>query len=166
MMSAISLPVTADRTSRLILLVSLGFNLFFVGAVGALAARQYLAPPTTPTASIDRSAAARIERLAATLPAADADILRSEFRANAAPVEAAQETYRRAYDRVREALRAEPFEIERLRAMMGETRAARQGFDQPLQELIAAAAAKMSALGRDKLADWPPRRRNTNEANR
>ena len=158
-MSVLSPAVTEYRSSRL-LLASLALNLFFVGAAGALAARHYLAPQATTPATLDRSVAARIDRLAATLPASDGDILRAEFRARSAPVEAAQRTYRQAQDRIRQALRAEPFEVERLRAAMAETRAARPGFDQALQELIATAAAKMSAAGRDRLADWPPRPRN------
>lgn len=166
MMSALSIMPTEERTSRVVLLVSLGLNLFFVGAAGALVVRHSLSPPVASIATTDRSVAARIERLAATLPAADADILRAEFRANAAMVQNAQDIYRQAQDRVRQALRADPFAIEPLRAAMTETRTARQGFDQPLQELIATAAAKMSAAGRDKLADWPPRPRGTNEANR
>jgi uncharacterized membrane protein len=164
-MSVLSPAMTADRNSRL-LLVSLALNLFFVGAAGALAVRHYLAPPAATPVTLDRSVAARIDRLAATLPASDGDILRAEFRARSAPVEAAQRTYRQAQDRMRQALRAEPFEVEPLRAAMAETRAARPGFDQALQELIAAAAAKMSAAGRNKLADWPPRSRSGSEASR
>lgn len=165
MMSALSAGVGEDRNTRLLLLCSLALNLFFVGASGAVLARHYLTAPAA-VAPIDRSVSARIERLAVTLPASDADILRAEFRANTASVEAAQATYRQAQDRVREALRAEPFDAARLRSAMAETRAARPGFDQALQELIASAAAKMSKPGREKIADWPPRQRTINEANR
>ena len=165
MMSALSPVLTEDRGTRLLLVCSLALNLFFVGAAGALAARHYLARPATP-AALDRSVAARIERLAVTLPAGDADILRAEFRDRTASVEAVQGTYRQAQDRIRKALRAEPFETEPLRAAMAETRAARQDFDRSLQEVIAAAAAMMSTAGRDKLADWPPRPRSGSEPSR
>lgn len=166
MMSALSPSLTEDRGTRWLLLGSLALNLFFVGAAGALAARHYLAPPAAPSAALDRSVAARIERLAVTLPANDADILRGEFRDRAASVEAVQGTYRQAQDRIRKALRAQPFETEPLRAAMAETRAARQDFDRSLQEVIAAAAAKMSVAGRDRLADWPPRPRSGSETSR
>jgi uncharacterized membrane protein len=128
-MSVLSASVSENRNSRLLLLVSLALNLFFVGAIGTLLVRHYLAPPAT--VPIDRSVAARIERLAATLPPSDADILRAEFRSDKAPVEAVEALYRQA-----------------------------------LQELIAAAAGKMSKSGREKIADWPPRQRNANETNR
>ncbi len=147
----------AERGGRALLLASLALNLFFVGAAGALLVRHSLAPPAAP-AVIDRSAAGRIERLAATLPDADARTLRETFRADTAHVEAAQADYRASQEVVRAALRREPFDTERLRAAMGQSRAARQKFDESLQNLIASAAARMSAAGRSKLADWPPHR--------
>jgi uncharacterized membrane protein len=165
MMSALSPAITDDRGTRLLLVCSLALNVFFVGAAGALAARHYLAAPAPP-AVVDRSVAGRIERLAAPLPAGDADILRAEFRDRSAAVEAVQGTYRQAQDRIRRALRANPFEAEPLREAMAGTRAARQDFDRALQEVIAAAADRMSPAGRDKLADWPPRPRSGGEPSR
>jgi hypothetical protein len=41
---------------------------------------------------------------------------------------------------------------------MAETSAARDNFDHVMQEVISSAAAKMSPVGRSKLADWPPPR--------
>jgi uncharacterized membrane protein len=145
---------------RFLLLFSLALNLFFVGVVGALAIKHYIAPTPGP-AVVDRTAAGRINRLAATLPESDAQILRANFRSNSTDVEAAQRAYRQAQDVVREALRAEPFDIGRLRLAMGQTRAARQKFDESLQNLLALAAAQMSAAGRNKLADWPPHRQQS-----
>jgi uncharacterized membrane protein len=155
-----------DRASRWILLASLALNLFLVGAGGAVVARHYLADPATKAAPLDRSVAARVERLAATLPAPDAEKLRAEYRANAATVDAARETYYRTQDEVRRTLRAEPFEPEAMRAAMVRTRATRQAFDQLLQEVIASAAVKMSAAGRDQLANWPPSQRGADQAKR
>jgi uncharacterized membrane protein len=165
MMSVLSAGVSEDRNARVLLLASLALNLFFVGAAGTLLTRHYLSPPAA-SVPIDRSVAGRIDRLAATLPASDADILRAEVRADSARVEAAQSNYRQAQERVREALRAEPFDPARLSAAMAETRNARPAFDQALQELIASAAAKISKAGREKIADWPPRQRTPNETNR
>jgi uncharacterized membrane protein len=147
-------------SGRILLLVSLALNLFFVGIVGALAIKHYVAPIPGPTV-IDRTAAGRINRLAATLPGEDARILREAFQTNSADVEAAQRAYRQAQDVTREALRAEPFDIGPLRVAMGQTRAARQKFDESLQNLLALAAARMSTAGRNKLADWPPHRQST-----
>jgi uncharacterized membrane protein len=161
MTMAPSLSLREDRASRWILLVSLGLNLFLVGAGGAWAARHYFAPPAQTTPWFDRSVAARIERLAATLPPADGDILRASYRANATAVAGARDLYRRAQDETRGILRSEPFDAEAMRAAMGRTRVARQGFDQLLQDVIAAAAARMTPAGRNKLADWPPTQRGS-----
>jgi len=155
-----------DRGSRLLLLASLALNLFFIGVTGALVTRHYIADRSASTAPFDRSVAARVERLAATLPAADAEILRAEYRANAATVDAARAAYHQAQDDVRGVLRKDPFAPEAMRAAMSTTRSARQGFDQLLQDMIASAAAKMSTAGRNKLADWPPGPRTVSQTQR
>ena len=111
------------------------------------------APPAATV--IDRSPAARIDRLAATLPAVDAEKLRGEFRRQQAGVDAARDNYRRLQDVIRHTLRAEPFDPVAMRAAMAEARAARQAFDHALQGVVAAAAEQMSVAGRNKLADWP-----------
>src|SRR5262245_4823115 len=118
--------VGEDRASRWLVLGSLALNLFFVGAGGALLARHYLAPPAATPAPVDRTVSARIERLAATLPAADAEIVRAEYHANAANVEASRAGYRNAQDEVRRILRTEPFQGDAMRAAMTQQRAARQ----------------------------------------
>ena len=159
--SAFATPVGAPGA---LLLVSLSLNLFFVGVFAAYVARHYLFAPTAASV-IDRSPAARIERLSATLPTADAEKLRGEFRNRQAAVEVARENYRRAQDVIRRILRAEPFDPAAMRAAMTDTRAARQSFDQALQGVIVAAAEQMSVAGRNKLADWPSSR-PASEANR
>jgi uncharacterized membrane protein len=133
---------------RWLLIASLALNLFFVGIGAALLIRQP-APP-------DRSTAARIERLAATLPAADAAKLRDKFQAHRAAVETARQGYDAARDAIRDALRREPFDVAAMLAAMTRARAARQTFDQELQTLLANAAAEMSPEGRARLAEWPP----------
>jgi len=144
-----------ERGSRWLVLISLALNLFCIGVAGALVVRTYYSAPPV-HAPVDRSAAARIDRLAATLPPPDAEKLRTEFRARAATVEPAREAYRRAQDAARAVLRTEPFDAAALRAAMRDTRAARVVLDEALHEVIAAAAAQMSPAGRNKLADWPP----------
>jgi uncharacterized membrane protein len=157
-MSIASSMMAEERTSRWLLLGSLALNLFLVSAAGALAARHYFAPPAPPP-TIDRSIGARMERLAATLPPADADVLRATYRADVATVEASRDAYRKAQDDVRQTLREEPFRPDAMRAATVKTRAARQGFDEAVQDVIATAAGKMSPAGRNKLADWPPGQR-------
>ena len=147
-----------------LVLISLALNLFFVGVFAAYVVRHYVSAP--PAAGvIDRSPAARIDRLAATLPASDAEKLRSEFRSQETSVEAARDGYRRSQDAIRRILRAEPFDPAAMRAAMADSRVARQAFDQVLHGVIAAAAAQMSNAGRNKLADWP-QSRPAGEANR
>jgi uncharacterized membrane protein len=155
MMSVLSPAADDGRGSRWLVFLSLALNLFFVGVTGALAIRHYSAPPPALPAPIDRSVSGRIDRIAATLPTEDANLLRAEFREHAATVEALRGGYRHWQDEVRAMLRAEPFNVDAMRAAMAETRAARQAFDQSLHDLIAAAATKMSVAGRNKLADWP-----------
>src|SRR5262245_22832942 len=157
-MSIASSMMAEERTSRWLLLGSLALNLFLVSAAGTLAARHYFASPASPP-TIDRSIGARIERLAATLPPADAEVLRAGYRADVATVEASRDAYRKAQDDVRATLREEAFRPDAMRAAMVKTRAARQGFDEVVQDVIATAAGKMSTAGRNKLADWPPGQR-------
>jgi uncharacterized membrane protein len=151
-------PRPAGQWSRRILLVSLALNLFFVGAWAALAWRHYSERQHgawTP--------AMRIERLAAALPAGDAEKIRAEFRAHMGAIEAATAAFREAQHRMRDALRAEPFNPDALRAAMADARAARGKLDEALQNVIATASAGMTPEGRRKLADWTPNRRSGND---
>lgn len=148
-------PTMTRDSSRWLLLGSLALNLFFIGAAIALAVR-----PPAPAPAWDRDVLVRVERIAASLPAADATILRSQINANRDSIESAQTKYRSAQDATRQTLRAEPFNNDALRAAMGNTRTARQGFDQTIQGIFASSAAQMSQSGRQALADWPPGRKS------
>jgi len=145
-------PTMTRGSSRWLLLGSLALNLFFIGVVAALAIRS-------PAPAWDRDAFVRVERIASSLPPADAEILRGRIQASRADIEAAQTKHRAAQDIIREALRAQPFDADALRAAMANTRAARQAFDQTIQAMFAGSAAQMSQAGREALADWPPGRK-------
>jgi uncharacterized membrane protein len=146
-------PTTERGSSRWLLLGSLALNLFFVGVAIAMAVRA-------PTPSYwDRNVFVRVERLAATLPPADADILRGEINANRSAIADSQIAYHKAQDSIHEVLRQEPFDVETMRAAMAKTRSARQAFDQSIQGVFAVIAAKISPAGRQALADWPPGRK-------
>ena len=84
--------------------------------------------------------------------------MRSELRADAGRFAAAQADLRLSQEEVRNSLRAEPFDVDAMRTAMADVRAARENFDLVLHDVIAAAAAKMSVVGRNKLADWPAAR--------
>jgi uncharacterized membrane protein len=150
-----------DRSSRRLLIGSLALNLFFVGTVGALALRHIMAPPHQAETERPRTAEARLERLAAPLPAADADKLRAAFRARASEAESARDALNRAFERVQAALRAQPFDATQLRAAMADARAARPLYEMVMQDIFAAGASEMSPEGRARLAEWPPRPPNT-----
>jgi uncharacterized membrane protein len=150
-----AVPSVTQGSSRWLLLGSLALNLFFIGIAIAMAVRA-------PAPSYwDRNVFVRMERLAATLPPADADILRGEINAGRAAIESAQTSYHSAQDRIHEVLRQEPFEVEALRAAMAKTRATRHTFDQTIQDVFANIAARVSSAGRQALADWPPGRKRT-----
>lgn len=145
--------MTARGSSRWLLLGSLALNLFFIGVAIAMAVRAP-APP-----SWDRNVFVRVERIAASLPVADADLLRGQVKASQDGIEKAQSTYRAAQDTIRTILRQEPFDAAALQAAMAKARAARQDFDQSIQAVFAGSAAQMSPAGRKALADWPPGRK-------
>jgi len=150
-------PTVTCGSSRWLLLGSLALNLFFVGVAIAVAVRAP-APPTW-----DRNVFVRVERIADTLPPADADLLRGQINANRQLIEDSQTQYRSAQDQIRETLRHEPFDVEVMRAAMAKTRAARQSFDQVIQGVFAFSASQMSPAGRSALADWPPGRKSTSK---
>jgi uncharacterized membrane protein len=143
----------ARGSSRWLLLGSLALNLFFIGIAIAMAIRTP-APP-----SWDPNVFVRVERLAASLPPADGDLLRGQIKANREPIEDTQTKYRTAQNTIRATLRQEPFNAAALQAAMAKTRAARQSFDQAIQGVFAGTAAQMSSAGRRALADWPPGRK-------
>jgi len=148
--AAHAVPTLAPRSgSRWLLLGSLALNLFFVGVALAMAIRAP-APPLR----WDPNVFVRVERLAATLPAADAKILNERIGQNHAAIESTQDKYHAARDEIRASLRQNPFKVEDMRAAMAKTRAARQSFDLVIQGVFADAAAKMSPAGRLALADW------------
>src|SRR5437764_8879483 len=119
-----------DRSSRWLLIGSLALNLFFIGTLGALAVRHYVMPPQPAATERARTAAARIERLAAPLPAADAEKLRAAFRAREGAAEAARDALNRALEHLQAALRTQPFEPTQLRAALTEIRTARPVYEQ------------------------------------
>jgi uncharacterized membrane protein len=141
-----------------LLLGSLALNLFFVGAAGAVALRYTSPVPLAAVSRIDHNLASRLDRIADGLPQADSEVMRAQLQRDARRVAAAQADLRLSREAVRKSLRAEPFDAEAMRAAMAANRTAHDTFDQVLHDTIAAAAAKMSVVGRTKLADWPGER--------
>ena len=154
-MSVAFVPSALSRgSSRWLLLVSLALNLFFVGVVVAIAIRAP-APSTW-----DRNVFVRVERLAATLPPADGEIVRRQMQSHHDAIEQAQSKYQAAREEIRETLRQDPFKVEDMRAAMAKTRAARQAYDQIIQGVFADVAPQMTSAGRHALADWRSKRKS------
>ena len=150
-----AVPTVTRGSSRWLLLGSLALNLFFIGVAVAMFIRA-------PAPSYwDRNVFVRVERLAATLPQADADLLRGQINANHAAIHDAQAKYHAVREHIHTLLRQEPFDPAAMRSAMAETRTARLAFDQVIQGVFASTAAQMSSAGRHALADWPPQRNST-----
>jgi len=135
---------TMPSTARRLLLCSLALNLAFV--VGATIVA------TSTSSSLDGGAFVRVERLATVLAPADASSLRTWAEVNRTAIQDAQMTYQAAQQKVREALRQEPFNITVLWAAMANARVARQKLDQIMEAVIVSAVAQMSLAGRLALA--------------
>jgi len=146
---------------RWLLLGSLTLNLLFMGAAGAVALRYSSPVPLATVARIDHGLTSRLERIAVILPPADSEIMRAQLRDDAEKLAAAQADLRLSQDAVRDSLRAEPFNPDAMRRAMAENRTAHDNFDQVLHDTIAAAAARMSIVGRTKIADWHSERVRT-----
>jgi len=143
-------PPARSTGSRWLLLGSLALNLFFIGIAAAMAIRAPAPPRWDPDVFV------RVSRLAATLPPADADLLRGAFQADHDSIAGAQNVYYDARREIHEALRHDPFNVDDMRAAMAKMRAARQAYDQVIQGVFAGAAVKMSSAGRHAVADWRP----------
>jgi uncharacterized membrane protein len=139
---------------RWLLLTSLVVNVVFMGAAGAVALRYTGTVPLTNVMRARHNMIARLNEIAATLPSADADLLRAEIGIDERQVATAQADLRLSHEAVRNTLRAEPFDPGAMRAAMAADRQAHENFEFVLHDVIAAAVAKMSVGGRNKLADF------------
>jgi hypothetical protein len=154
--SVVSPVIAEERRSKRYMLLSVALNLFFIAVAATMIARSYLAPATAPelTITIDRSAGARIERIAMTLPPADAAIMRAAYRDNAATLDLARAEVDRAVEVMKDSFRAKPYDVDGTRAKTADTRAKYLRFLAMLHDAIATAAGKMSPEGRARLAEY------------
>jgi hypothetical protein len=148
------------RTRLYLLVASLTLNLAFAGMAAAVALRHaHAAPaPLKPVAGMKHGIEFHLDRIAASLPPNDAQILREEVNAEAIKLAAAEAEVRLSKEAVRDSLRAEPFDPQAVRTAMAETSMARDHFFRLLHNAFAGATARMSAAGRQRLADWPANR--------
>ncbi|WP_029004453.1 periplasmic heavy metal sensor [Azorhizobium doebereinerae] len=157
-MSEMSRPSGRRAPWRLLLVVSLALNLFFLGAAVALVIHKSgrPGPMSAERNPADRSPAARIDRLAATLPPQDAKEVQAQFTAVEATVEAGRRASREAQEAVRRALKAEPFDPAAADTALNALRDARRSIWAALHGAVMKAAVNMSPEGRARLADWIP----------
>jgi hypothetical protein len=125
----------------------------FVGAASAVAYRYTGDVPLPVADLISRSAGDRLDRVAAALPANDAQIMRAQVRAEEVRVAAAQADLRLAQEEARNSLRAEPFNIDAMRTAMAQVQIARESYHTVLHEVFESAAPKLSVVGRNMLAN-------------
>lgn len=146
--------IQEERRGKRFMLISLALNLFFIGIGATMLARSYFAAPAVTTVTIDRSANARIERIAETLPPADAAIMRAAYRDNAATLDAARAEVDAGVATVKASFRAQPYDVETTRKATADTRAKFLRFLALVHDAIAGAAEKMSPEGRARLAEY------------
>lgn len=133
---------------RWVLAGSLALNVFLATVIGV---HRWGRPPGSPP-----DPARVAEEIAATLPPADADILRAAFAKHRARLEAAHKAMRGMPRRVHDALTADTFDEARLRGAFDAGSRARQQMDDAIADVVAAAAKRMSTEGRHKMAEWRP----------
>lgn len=148
------------RAPLYLLAASLALNVALAGVAGAMALRHAHTAPAAlkPVAGMQHGLDFHLDRIAASLPPSDAQILHEEVDAEAVKLAAAEAEIRLSKEAVRDSLRAEPFDPQAVRAAMAETSLARDHLYRVLHNAFAVATARMSAAGRQRLADWPATR--------
>ena len=98
-----------------------------------------------------RGPEAIVERIAAPLPAKDADILRANFQANQAKLAALMTELQQARRNAHDKLVAEPFDPVAFSSAVSVVRAKRQAFDTAIQDTILQSIPSFSPEGRKRL---------------
>lgn len=96
------------------------------------------------------------ERIAETLPPADAVILREIVAARGPAIETGNRLLRSFPDRVRAELGKDDFDPESLRPLFSDFAAVHQRMDEALAALVIEAATRMSPVGRAAISRWRP----------
>ncbi|WP_162136936.1 periplasmic heavy metal sensor [Magnetospirillum molischianum] len=133
--------------TKWVLTASLALNVF-LGTVLVVVYRPNHPPPPGITEIA--------ERIAVTLPSADAAILREVVAVRAPEIESGHRTLRAFPDQVRAVLGMSDFEPGALRQLFTEFSAARQRMDDALAALVIEAATRMSHEGRAAISRWNP----------
>ncbi|MBJ7534313.1 periplasmic heavy metal sensor [Rhodomicrobium vannielii ATCC 17100] len=157
-MSAQDTIAAESRPRRGLIFWSLALNMFFICGVVAFSVASLYKPVFRGGGG---GPAYQFERIAARLPAQDADRLRAAFAQRASEVDETHAASHKARDAMRLALRAEPYDGDATRKAMADAQEARRRLETVIQAVIASAAAEMSLEARAQLAEWraePPRK--------
>lgn len=140
--------------------VSLLLNVFLIGVIATLAFTAFThdAPPSGRRHG-PPNPMRLVERMAETLPSADAAILKEAFARRAAEIQRSQEGMEAMPSRLRAATGAEPFQLDALATAFADGKAARDGLDDAIASAVLDAVSRMSPEGRHKLATWEPAKR-------
>lgn len=141
--------MTMPRLSRWLLPLSLALNVF----LGTLAVMH----PPFPPRHEPPDPAQIIERIAASLPPADAVILRRVFAAHAADLDRAARDFHAMPDRILALLAAPRLDEDALRAVMAANREAHTRLDDTLGLIVVEVVPRLSPEGRAALARFDPR---------
>jgi uncharacterized membrane protein len=133
------------NATRLLLPASLALNVFL--AVLALQHWRADGHPPPPPGEI-------VEKMAATLPAADGAILREVFARHADGLELGRPGPGGLIERLGPILLAPDFDEAALRQIFADGRARRQGFDGALEQAVVESLRRMSPEGRARIAEW------------
>jgi uncharacterized membrane protein len=145
--------IARSRWLVIVLLASLGVNLFFAGRFSA---RHAMGPPPPPDPSV--MLPHLIDDLASVLAEPDTAVLRQVFRSHEAEIRERSAEVRRAHDGVRDALDRDPFERTALLAALDTVAAKDAALRQVMQQAMIETANKISPEARHKLASWGPMR--------
>lgn len=138
-----------SRQAAVVLLISMGLNLFLAGlVVGRVVMHPFPPPPPSPARFVDD--------LAAGLPASDGAILRQEFRAHAAELDQARARMDGARDDIGAALEAPTLDLPALQAALAHANEAKAGFEAILQGTMLEGVRQMSPEGRRGLVRMMP----------
>jgi uncharacterized membrane protein len=140
------------RGLRYGLIASFALNVAFLAAaatIGLHAFRHGPPPPPPGGSKADRM----IARMTETLPGPDADKMRAAFDRNHAQLERDDEATRQAHDRVSDALRKEPFDVQEFTQAVDDFRAKRRQTEQDFQAGFLEGVTAISPEGRRKLAE-------------
>ncbi|MFV3131377.1 periplasmic heavy metal sensor [Niveispirillum sp. KHB5.9] len=151
-----------DRLIRTALLASVGLNLFLLGTMVPRwlgpkpphADKIIMAGPEGPGGPIGPGAPFfAMRRMLDDLPESDAKILKDHFGSDMEKFQDKARSFRDRIDRLRDLMRADPFDAAALRTELDSAAEEREGMEKAQTDAIVEVLGKLSPEGRRRLAD-------------